>query len=87
MQQGQNQEQWRVTYYEEGEEPYTEIVTRFSTAWVLSKPYPQLDGLAWVITNKANIRADFEAGQNDICVSWVPVGAGVPTTRTVITRL
>ena len=73
---------WRVTYYEEGEEPYSDDMTRFADAWRLARPYPALDGLQWVTLKRYDVEAFFANGQNNICVSWVD-----QTTRTVLTKI
>ena len=74
--------QWRVTFYEAGEAPYSEITTRFSSAWALTRPYPEHDGLAWQNMPRAEVVGRIENGENQICVSWVDL-----QTRTVLERL
>ena len=74
--------QWRVTFYEEGDEPLVEMMRSFADAWAVSKPYPDLDGRPWQRLEKANVEARFVAGENAIVVSRASNG-----TYTVIERL
>lgn len=74
--------QWRVTFYEAGEAPYSETIGRFSSAWALTRPYPEHDGLVWQNMARAEAVGRFENGENQICVSWVDL-----QTRTVLERL
>lgn len=76
------QYQWRVTFYEAGEEPYSELMSRFSSAWILSLPYPHLDGLNWHRLQRQELVDRLNNGDNQICVSWVN-----DLTRTVLERL
>lgn len=46
--------QWRITWYEEGDEPFTEVIGHFSDAWALAQPYPDDDGLDWHFTRRAD---------------------------------
>jgi hypothetical protein len=62
--------QWRVTFYEEGDEPLVEDVNSFADAWGLAHPYPTLDGLRWKTQERANVEARFAAGENRIVVSY-----------------
>ena len=77
-----DQAQWRVTFYEAGEEPYSEITRRFSSAWAITRPYPENDGLAWQNMTRAEAVVRFNEGRNQICVSWVD-----QLTRTVLERI
>lgn len=72
--------QWRVTWYEEGEEPYTEVMGRFGNAWALAQPYPEEDGLAWHFTRRADILAAL-LQEPIVTAAWVD-----NLTRTTIER-
>lgn len=81
----QNSDRWRVTFYEEGEEPLVEDMRSFADAWALAQPNPEDDGLAWRFAGaRAQIKARFEAGENSIRVCWVD---GVNGTYTVVERV
>ncbi len=80
--QDQGQGQWRVTFYEQGEEPLVEIMRTFADAWAVSAPYPGDDGLQWARSNRANVEARFAAGENSIVVSRAS-----QVTYTVIERI
>ena len=73
---------WRVTYYEEGEEPYSDDMAHFADAWQLTMPYPEEDGLAWQRMTLYDVESRFTNGENHICVSWYNQG-----TRTVLSRV
>ena len=72
---------WRITYYEAGEQPYSDEMSRFADAWRLARPYPDLDGLAWTTLKRYDVESLFANGENNICVSWVD-----NETRTVLTK-
>lgn len=79
----QQQDQWRVTFYEKGDEPLVEMMRSFADAWALAQPYPEDDGLAWHFAGaRAQIKARFEAGENSIRVCWVD-----NETYTVVERI
>ncbi len=83
----QQQNQWRVTFYEEGEEPLVEVMRTFADAWAVAQPYPEDDGLAWRFAGaRAQIKARFDdpQGERSIRVCWVE---GVNGTYTFIERL
>lgn len=82
----QQQDQWRVTFYEEGEEPIVEIMRSFADAWALAQPNPEEDGLAWRFEPRAQVLARFQDPQanHTIRVCWVE---GVNGTYNVIERL
>ena len=74
--QGQNQDkppvyQWRITFYEDGEETIEEVFTGyFCAAWAISFPHPDEDGYDWHIVKRLDLEARFAAGQNNIVASW-----------------
>jgi hypothetical protein len=72
--------QWRVTWYEEGDEPYTEIMGRFGDAWALAQPYPDDDGLDWHFTRRADI-LNALLQEPVVTVAWVD-----NATRTTLER-
>jgi hypothetical protein len=80
-----NNQQWRVTFYEAGEEPLVEVMRSFADAWALAQPNPEDDGLPWRFAGaRAQIKARFEAGEQIITVCWVD---GVNGTYNVIERM
>jgi hypothetical protein len=81
----QEQNQWRVTFYEVGEEPIVEVMSSFADAWALAQPNPEDDGLDWrFVGARVQIKARFDAGEQIITVCWVN---GVNGTYNVIERL
>jgi len=63
--------QWRVTFYEDGEDTFEEVFTGyFCAAWAISFPHPDEDGYDWHILKKDDLQARFNAGENNITVSW-----------------
>ena len=58
--------QWRVTFYEEGDEPHVEIMSTFSSAWALAQPWPEEMAMHdWSFVLKEDARARFTfAAQN-----------------------
>jgi len=63
--------QWRITFYEDGEETIEEVFTGyFSAAWAISFPHPDEDGYNWKILKKEELQALFDAGENPIRASW-----------------
>ena len=73
---------WRVTYYEAGEQPYSDEMSRFVDAWRLARPYPDLDGLFWNKRTRYEVESLFANQENNICVAWVD-----HETRTVLTKI
>ena len=52
--------QWRVTFYEEGEEPHTEIMRTFADAWAVAQPWPEeMAGRNWNFEVRAGVRQRF----------------------------
>lgn len=82
--------QWRVTYYEEGEEPHVEIMSRFADAWAVAQPWPEeMEDHDWVFLTKADVQGRFTfAAQNPdspnaewvIRVCWTEDEEGTYTT-------
>ncbi len=70
---------WEVIFYEDGEEPLTEIMNNFQDAWALAQPNPQEDGLAWTTLNRANVMWRFDNGE-----TWIVVSRASENTYTVI---
>ena len=62
--------QWRTTWYEDGEEPFEEIWSRFSDAFADAIPYA--DDVGWEYLPKRTVRDRFANGENHIQVSWNP---------------
>ena len=70
---------WRVTYYEAGEDPYCDEMSRFADIWCLARP---LTGeIGWTTLSRYDVESKFANGLNDICVSWID-----QDTRTVISK-
>ncbi len=78
------QEQWRVVFYEVDEEPIEEIMSSFADAWALAQPDPQHER-GWRIQRRADVIAAFAAGEQDMIVAHHPNGVGYG--RTVISRV
>ena len=62
--------QWRVTWYEEGEDPVVEIWERFADAW--ADAMPDGDEVGWLHLRKSSVRDRFANGEITICVAWRP---------------
>jgi hypothetical protein len=75
-------EQWRITWYEDGEEPLVEVVSSFADAWALSQPYPHEDGLQWQWIGRNVAMQRFAEGEQVVCASWVD-----NATRTIVERM
>jgi hypothetical protein len=75
-------DQWRITWYEDGEEPMVEVVSSFADAWALAQPYPDEDGLQWRWTPRQDARLQFANGSQAVVAAWVD-----NTTRTVVERM
>lgn len=75
-------EQWRITWYEEGEEPLVEIVSSFADAWVLAQPYPEDDNLPWKWVERHIAVQRFAAGERAVRAAWVD-----NATQTFVERL
>jgi hypothetical protein len=70
---------WRVTYYEPGEAPYNDEMSRFADIWRLAMP---LTGeVGWNTLTRYDVESKFANGLNNICVSWID-----QDTRTIITK-
>ena len=70
---------WRVTYYEAGEDTYSDEMSRFADIWRLAMP---LTGeIGWSRLTRYDVESKLANGLNDICVAWID-----QNTRTVITK-
>jgi hypothetical protein len=67
----QNPHQWRVVFYEAGDQPLVEVMRSFADAWAVAQPYPHEDGLPWVIGNRNNIKATLEVQAGPLTVASV----------------
>ena len=74
-------QQWRVTFYEEGEEPIVEVVSSFDTAWALSRPCPEEAHLEWALEQRSVVTARFQ-NESVVCVAYVDLA-----TRNVIEKI
>jgi hypothetical protein len=75
-------DQWRITWYEEGEEPLVEVVSSFADAWALAQPYPDEDGLQWQWMPRQDAHLQFANGAQALVAAWVD-----NATRTVVERM
>lgn len=67
-------EQWRITWYEEGEVLYVvEVAGGFADAWALTQPYPypDEDELPWQWLPRADAQLQFANGTQSVVVAWV----------------
>lgn len=64
-------DQWRITWYEEGEDPLVEVIGSFADAWALAQPYPDEDGLPWQWLPRADAILQFENGAQSVVAAWV----------------
>jgi hypothetical protein len=78
------QEQWRVVFYDVDEQPIEEIMSSFADAWALAQPDPQHER-GWRIQRRADVVAAFAAGEQDMIVAHHPNGVGYG--RTVISKV
>jgi hypothetical protein len=76
---------WRVTWYEDGDQPETEVMVRWADAWALAQPWAEElgDDGGWLYTRRAEALAAFENGAESVTVAWTR-GGGM---KTVISRL
>ena len=74
-------QQWRVTFYEEGEEPIVEVVSSFDTAWALSRPCPEEAHLGWALEQRSVVTERFQ-NESVVCVAYVDLA-----TRNVIEKI
>lgn len=64
-----NNHQWRVTWYEQGEDDVMEMFDRFADAWAISQPAAE-PGVDWRYTLRDQVSARFIQGEQSIIVAW-----------------
>lgn len=68
-----NQNQWRIRVIIPGEEPEIDIARSFADAFAIAVSIPELEeeqGIAWIYSRRAEARAAFEQGAQELKVVW-----------------
>jgi hypothetical protein len=72
----EQQEQWRVTWQVQGEQPEVEVMNRWADAWALAQPWPEERGEdgGWLYTLRADALSAFQNGAVSVVVAWTRNG-------------
>ena len=68
-----NQNQWRIRVIIPGEQEEAEIARSFADAFAIAVSIPELEeeqGVSWAYSRRAEVRAAFEQGVQEIKVVW-----------------
>lgn len=68
-----NQNQWRIRVIIPGEQEEAEIARSFADAFAIAVSIPELEeeqGVSWIYSRRAEVRAAFEQGVQEIKVVW-----------------
>ena len=68
-----DQSQWRIRVLTPGEEPEADMAHSFADAFAIAVSIPQLEeeqGVSWIYSRRAEVRAAFEQGAQEIKVVW-----------------
>ncbi len=72
----EQQEQWRVTWLDQGEQPEVEVMNRWADAWALAQPWPEErgDDGGWLYMRRADALSAFQNGAVSVTVAWTRNG-------------